>query len=229
MPTFASSCNKWENFLDQKSYRSHLLVDVLSLESSQFSTLGWVVIFLASEHEKTACLVLISCHPPLWQWLYVYVSVWPRMRECRSLFKKLPTSTFPSPPVFLPPYPGSMESLPQPTASFFFQLPTKVKNQCESLKKETTQRTESQAKAPGCRLRKKLPLGKDLLPGFARLFFLGQTEFLKQTTGLQVGRAPSNCHPLRCGGWTLYCFFMLFLLILSSASLGCWEERVWAV
>lgn len=68
-----------------------------------------------------------------------------------------------------------MESLPQPTASFFFQLPTKVKNQCESLKKESAQRTESQAKAPGCRLRKKLPLGKDLLPGFARLFFLGQT------------------------------------------------------
>lgn len=97
------------------------------------------------------------------------------MREYSSLFKKLPTSTFPSPPVFLPPYPGSMESLPQPTASFFFQLPTKVKNQCESLKKESTQRTESQAKAPGCRLRKKLPLGKDLLPGFARLFFLGQT------------------------------------------------------
>ncbi|GAB0180095.1 TSC22 domain family protein 1 [Grus japonensis] len=65
------------------------------------------------------------------------------------------------------------------------ELPTKVKNQCESLKKESAQRTESQAKAPGCRLRKKLPLGKDLLPGFARLFFLGQTEFLTQTTGLQ--------------------------------------------
>lgn len=51
----------------------------------------------------------------------------------------------------------------------------KIKNQCESLKKDSAQRTESQAKAPGCRLRKKLPLGKDLLPGFARLFFLGQT------------------------------------------------------
>lgn len=134
------------------------------------------------------------------------------MRECRSFSKKLPTSTFPSPPVFLPPYPGSMESLPQPTASFFFQLPTKVKNQCESLKKESAQRTESQAKATGCRLRKKLPLGKDLLPGFARLFFLGQTEFLKQTTGLQVGRAPLNCHPLRCEGWTLCCFSMLFFV-----------------
>lgn len=143
---------------------------------------------------------------------YVYVSVWQKMRECKSLFKKLPTSTFPSPPVFLPPYPGSMESLPQPTASFFFQLPTKVKNQCESLKKESAQRTESQVKAPGCRLRKKLPLGKDLLPGFARLFFPGQTEFLKQTTGLQVGRAPLNCHPLRCEGWTLCCFSMLFFV-----------------
>lgn len=125
---------------------------------------------------------------------------------------------------FLPPYPGSLESLPQPTASFFFQLPTKVQNQCESLKKEPAQRTESQAKAPGCRLRKKLPLGKDLLPGFARLFFLGQTEFLKQTTGLQVGRAPLNHHPLRCEGWTLCCFSMLiFLLMLSSTSLG-WER-----
>lgn len=41
-------------------------------------------------------------------------------------------------------------------------------------------------------------------------FFLGQTEFLKQTTGLQVGRAPLNCHPLRCEGWTLCCFSMLF-------------------
>lgn len=98
-----------------------------------------------------------------------------------------------------------MESLPQPTASFFFQLPTKVKNQCESLKKESAQRTESQAKAPGCRLRKKLPLGKDLLPGFARLFFLGQA-------GLQVGRAPLNCHPLRCEGWTLCCFSMSFFV-----------------
>lgn len=114
---------------------------------------------------------------------------------------------------FLPPYPGSLESLPQPTASFFFQLPTKVQNQCESLKKEPAQRTESQAKAPGCRLRKKLPLGKDLLPGFARLFFLGQTEFLKQTTGLQVGRAPLNRHPLRCEGWPLCCFSMLIFFV----------------
>lgn len=121
---------------------------------------------------------------------YVYVSVWQEMRECRSLFKKLPTSTFPSPPVFLPPYPGSMESLPQPTASFFFQLPTKVKNQCESLKKESAQRTESQAKAPGCRLRKKLPLGKDLLPGFARLFFLGQTEFFEANNRVAGRQGP---------------------------------------
>lgn len=89
----------WENFLDKTSYWSHLLVDVLTVLKVHSST-PWVIFFLASEHEKTACLVLISCHPPLLQWLYVYVSVWPKMRECRSFAKKLPTSTFPSPPVF---------------------------------------------------------------------------------------------------------------------------------
>lgn len=42
---------------------SHLLVDVLIVLKVHSSTLwGWF--FLASEHEKTACLVLISSHPP---------------------------------------------------------------------------------------------------------------------------------------------------------------------